>query len=243
MKQPRLILGIPGPWPDAARAMAALNASSPGFRLAGDRFTEVASRAAFEIEVYPYDPRLAQAFEIAGEGRFVPAELAEIGRHRSTIYLVGRGGSVECVRAAVRTAVAVLDAGGIAVKIESTGKAHTAAYWRETAVSSQLSRLYGAMVVLVGGEDFFYSCGMHNLGLPDATVSSALGRAGGAHVLNNFHFYQLAEGPVIKSGHTFQIGADEPVFVVSLAECSLFEPDDPFHNPYGVWRLTKLGTV
>ena len=243
MKHPQLILGIPGPWPDADHATAAIRVSSPRFRIVGDRLIEVASKAGFDLEVYPPDPGLTRAFEIAGEGRLSQTDLATISRHRCTVYLLGKGGSVEDARAAVRAAAAVLVAGGFAVKIESTGKAHTAAYWRETAASTDLFRLYSTMVVLVGGREFFYSCGMHNLGLPDATISSDLGPAEGAHVLNNFHFYQLSEKPILKSGHTFQIAANEAVFQVALGACAQFEPDDPFHNPYGVWHLSKLGTA
>ncbi len=241
MNTPRLILGIPGPWatlPDVARAVTA---SGSGYELEGNRFRAVGSCTTFDVELYDHDPNLRRAFEIAGEGRFTPAELSGIENHRSTVYLLGIGGSAENAWAAARAAVGLLDSGGLAVKIESTGKAHTSSYWRESASSNDLFRLYSTFVVLVGARECFYSCGMHNLGFPDASIDSRLGTDAGARVLNNFNYYQLSKRPILKSGHTLQIAAGEPVFRITLDVCKRFADEHPFHNPYGVWNITRMG--
>lgn len=238
MTPPRLILGVPGPWRDWDELELAVAATGGGYVVADAQLCHEASGTAYDIDFYEHDPNLRRAFEVAGEGRLASADLDLIAQHRHTAYLIGPGGSIDNARAAVRAAVALLDAGGCAVKIESSGKAHTAAYWRETATATDLFRLYSAYVVLVGGPTFFYSCGMHNLGFPDALVPSSLGAKEGAHVLNNFHNYQLKASRPIQNGHTFQITASEPSYRVTLEPCRQFPPGKPFHNPYGVWQLT-----
>jgi hypothetical protein len=45
----------------------------------------------------------------------------------------------------------------------------------------------------------------------------------------------------LKSGHTFQIAAGEPVFRVTLDVCKQFAEESPFHNPYGVWTILQAG--
>jgi hypothetical protein len=240
MTTPLLILGVPGPWRDLDELASAVATANNGYAIADAQLCETATGTTYDLDLYEHDPSLRRAFEAAGEGRLAPAELDRIAQHRHTAYLIGPGGSVENARAAARAAVALLDAGGFAVKIESAGKAHTVGYWRETAVTTDLFRLYSAYVVLVGGRPFFYSCGMHNLGLPDATVSSDLGPKEGAHVLNNFHNYQLKASRPIQNGHTFQITASEPTYRVTLEPCRQFPAGKPFHNPYGVWHLAAV---
>lgn len=215
-KPVRIILGVPGRWEDR-----------PVVDVGGD----------YQVEDYPPDPKLRRAFEVAGEGRFDEATLAAIAAHRRTLYLLGPGGSVPLAWRAMAEAAKLLDAGGLAVKIESTGKAHNAAAWREAAASGDLFRLYSTFVVLVGGREWNYSCGMHNLGLPDATVPASLGLADGARTLNEFHWYQLSASPNLASGHTIQVQADGPTFRLELRPCTQFKAENPFHNPFGVWQL------
>jgi hypothetical protein len=188
--------------------------------------------------VYEYDPGLENAFRIAGEGRFDPRTLAAIGRHRTTVYVRAPSGSVEAAWRAARAACAVLDAGGLAVKIETTGKAHTPDWWREAASSNHLFALYCLMVVLVGGPTHAYSCGMHNFGLPDCTAPLSAGREKTVDLINGFLFYVLSEAPDLASRHTFQAAEDQPVY--RLAHGPSEHPiDHPFHNPYGVWQLAE----
>jgi uncharacterized protein YegJ (DUF2314 family) len=53
----------------------------------------------------------------------------------------------------------------------------------------------GAFVTLVQAEDFVYSCGMHNLGLPDASVTAELGAETCARTISAFNHQQLIHRP------------------------------------------------
>src|SRR5438034_343517 len=66
----------------------------------------------------------------------------------------------------------LLEAGGIAMKCESSGIAHSRSRWLELATLSETesdfwSALFDAYVQLpIQSEDDFYTCGMHLLGKP-----------------------------------------------------------------------------
>jgi hypothetical protein len=240
---PDIIIGIPGEWASRTDLVREIANRSDGYIAGGLVLMDTKSSAAFTLDVQDSDPALANAFRIAGEGRLDSSVLSRIAQHRLVVYLLALGGSVAAARNAARAACAILDAGGIAVKIESTGKAHTGSAWREVAKSTDLFMLYSAYVVLVGDTGFSYSCGMHNFGLPDAGVPSFLGPEGGAQLLNSFLFYLLSEAPRIESGHTFQASPSEPLYRLTLVGADMYPDEDPFHNPYGLWRMEPAGTA
>src|SRR5206468_6299477 len=94
--------------------------------------------------------------------------------------------------------------GGIAVKVESAGVAHTFERWTELLTGTPFD-LYCACVALVGGERYFYSCGMHHFGLPDSAAPRTLPVEEAAESMNQFNFWRISERPVLASGHTFSI--------------------------------------
>nr|WP_186329618.1 hypothetical protein [Variovorax boronicumulans] len=57
--------------------------------------------------------------------------------------------------------------------------------------------------------------------------------------MNRFNFWQLVESPVLQSGHTFSVSPDHPRFVLTKIKDARHEPDDPFFNPAGLWRLDE----
>jgi hypothetical protein len=56
--------------------------------------------------------------------------------------------------------------------------------------------------------------------------------------MNRFNFWQIAENPTMKSGHTFSLSEDEPTYRLELKGDDRHEEDDPFFNPNGVWTLS-----
>ncbi|RDZ17777.1 hypothetical protein C3744_02470 [Priestia megaterium] len=85
------------------------------------------------------------------------------------------------------------------------------------------------------------TCGMHNFGYKDLlTSTSNTNPAETVGLFQTFCLYTLIENPVFNSGETFSVDPKAPVFQLSAESCVLFESDDPFYNPYGVWRLNKI---
>jgi hypothetical protein len=132
----------------------------------------------------------------------------------------------------MHAAATLLDAGGYGVKVETAGVAHSTGDWLEQThrCETHPGALYIAYVALVGRTGQFYSCGMHNLGFPDAIIPAGLTAAQSGAILRGFLMQILHEQPVLVSGET----------VVRDGPCHTFSIDDPFHNPFGLWRLWPM---
>lgn len=237
---PQIIIGIPGPWPDRSAITRAVTSQSSGWLYAGVVLMNMSTRKSFALDVQAQDPNMEEAFRIAGGGRIPENELAAIGAHRHTLYVVSKDVSPATARDVLDVGVALLNCGGLGVKIESSGVAHSAAQWRELAASEDPFDLYTAFVTLVGNRDGYYSCGMHNFGLPDCKIGNGLPPEEAAPLMNNFNFYQVSELPQLESGHTFSLESGSPVYRVTLEEETNYEADHPFHNPFGIWHLETI---
>ena len=236
---PRIVIGVPGLWVTRTDIVTSIAQHSDGFLFAGLVLMDTATKQGCTLEVYDHHPQLHEAFRIAGGGRIADAELAAIAKHRHTLYCVSSDASIETARQMLRFGSALLRAGGLAVKIESSGAAHSATRWKRLADSNELFDLYTAFVTLIGGADWFYSCGMHVFGLPDAEVPRELNVGDATHLLNVFNYYLLAESPSLSDGHTFSVGAGAPRFRLRKTACDTYEVKHAFHNPFGMWRLTS----
>lgn len=236
----RIIVGVPGPWKerhDLTRAL--LEAHKGAYLFAGLVFMEVGTKLACQMDWYEHDDELRAAFTIAGQGKLSDSLLDAVGAHESTVYLVFDDAGYETARTAARFAGALLRAGGIAVKVETAGVAHSPERWLEAHDSEQAWDIYTLFVVLVGRDDCYYSCGMQNFALPDTQVPSSLGTGDGAELLNFFNMYQLVEAPELNDGHTFSLAEDAPRFRLKREP---YDPgyEEPLYNPNGLWVLSPV---
>ncbi|MCS7061416.1 MAG: DUF4261 domain-containing protein [Anaerolineae bacterium] len=237
-KSVRIVLCIPGPW-DSRAALAQQIGEQRGTSYDGAalRISDYSARA----ELVEHDAELRDSF--ARSSRLLSADdLEAIARHRSAVYLIGEGGSVDAARSMMGLAEALLWAGGLAVKVETSGLAHRAKDWLQHAArrETHIGALLIAYVALVAGKTEVYSCGMHNLGFPDAVLSGALAPQHAAQLLKDFLLHVLHERPALRDGQIFSVVGEAERFVLSHEPCRLFASDDLFFNPFGMWRLTLL---
>lgn len=241
----QIIIGVPGIWHNRSalvQAIASSNIASSGngFIFAGAVLMDIATRDTWQVEIYPPDPRLLAAFVEASQGTISPDDLAAIASHTMTVYLTGEGGSTEVAQKTLDAGTALLRAGGLAVKVESTGKAHDSKSWQAMAESGSGRDLFTAFVTYLYDGDDLYSCGMHNLGLPDAVVPAPPSNRDRGFDLEIFLLYTLIERPNLEDNHTFSHAVDAPRYRLNREASRLYPKDDPFHNPYGVWRLSPI---
>ena len=239
-ESPKIIVGVPGTWPSRTALVQSIAGESGGYLFAGRILMNTETKHFWEMEVYEQDPNLARAFALAGRGSVTEADLRAVAAHTCTCYLIGEGGSAEAAQGMMDAACSLLRAGGVAVKVESAGKALSGRDWTALAARREPRALYDAFVTLIGGGGEGYSCGMHNLGLPDASVQASLSDEAGAYLLQTFLLYTLLEKPDLRSGHSFSFNPDSPNYRLRLEPCGMYEKDDPFFNPYGVWRLEPM---
>ena len=236
-KEPDSILGLPGQWLTRSDIVTSIARLSDGLIFAGKLLLDTKTNQSYQLDLYEHDPDLVRAFALAGRRSLTESDLAAIDAHTHTLYVIGTGGSGERAKLLMQIGTRLLHAGGLAVKVESTGVAHSLTDWQTLTAASELSALYYAYVTLIGDHERFYSCGMHNLGLPDAIIPGTLLPNQAAQLLETFLLYLLLEQPSLKQGHTFSVDAQGPRYRLRFAPCTLYETDDPFYNPYGMWML------
>lgn len=219
---------------------------------------------SLEHEWREHDERMVSAFEASAcrcDPSLTGEDLINIGKHSRVLYVLSRNFSAQdgpsASRDFLRLGGRLLELGAIALKCDSSGIAHGRARWLELAreaagdeFSEALVRAY-VQLPIWNGEDF-YTCGLHLLGLPDLIVSDVLLRT--AHgssesqgwnsvdLFRTFAGYLLSECTPGKfsSGHTFSLSASTPRFRVSWEECTGYDEDDFFYNPFGRWRFAEL---
>jgi hypothetical protein len=230
----KIILCIPGPWRDRDAFSQAIGERGR-YLVIGPMLLDLATQERFGVEFQGFDKRMAEAFRAAAPG-LAPALISTIARHRSAVYLTSEKRSLEGAQALMQAAAHVLESDGLAVKVETTGLAHTAQDWYRYTQDPSPAGAHQAFVVFVQGQRS-YSCGMHNFGLKDALVSKVDSTVA-IDTLRHFSWYLLSEMPTLGVGQTFATARDAPVFRIDDDANQHIAPDDLFYNAFGAWHLS-----
>ena len=234
----QIIICVPGMWRDRDELVRKIAEQSGAISLIGDKLTETQSKTVFELQVEAHDPRMAAAFRAVGPHWADTDVMQQIEQHTLVTYLIGRGGSHGRAVALMLAAAALVKAGGVGVKIESSGIAHSPQAWLKFVDERHLFSAHEAFVVFVTDEDI-YTCGMHSFGLRDAVI--AIGEADDpVELLRVFTWYLFTETPAIRPGQTFSVAAGQPRYRVSEEECTQYESGELFKNQHGMWRLSRI---
>jgi hypothetical protein len=191
------------------------------------------------LEFCEADPNLADAFKYAGQGKLHEDLLTSIAAHKSVVYLQFDGSLPDERQKLIEFSEVIRKVGGLAPKSESAGIAHTWECWLGQLRSDNPFDWYRTVVVLIGDDDFYYSCGMHQFSLPDVEVTRSVDSATAADLMNRFNYWRIVEKPQLGSGHTFSITADAPVFRMQSVLDARHNEQELFHNPQGLWRLER----
>lgn len=237
---PEIVVSVPGAWATREEVVAAIAEQSGGFQLSDNRLTDATTGESFRLEVSRYNPEVRRVFAIAGHQSLTYNDLEALDQHRQMLYLIAPGGSKEAARAAMKAARGLLHAGGMAVKVETTGIAHSARDWLALTEHPGVEAFYFAFVILVEKEGVFFSCGMHNMGLPDAIVPDSIDPDEAGAALESFLVFVLEQTPELAEGDTFRDTPDSPPYRLTQEPCTLYPKGNLFHNPYGLWRLTPI---
>jgi len=238
-REPAIILGIPGQWKNRSDIVTSIAKHSGGYLFAGKVLMHAESQTHFELEIYDHDPSLADKIRSGGMGQIPEDDLAALENHTFTLYLLADNAGREVVEKMLDAVVGLLDAGGLAVKIEKAGFSVSAAQWREHASVKAAYSLYRSMVTLVADEQEHFTCGMSAFALPDcAVLESDLQTA--FEVATEFCCYQMDEAPKFREGHTFGVATGSPRYRLSFENYIYYPPEDMFHNPNGLWKLEPV---
>jgi len=232
---------IPGPWKDRTEFVQRVVTHTKGeFMFAGGILANPKAKDHVVLEFCePYED-MRQAFEIAGQGKLPQDVLDQIVLHKSIVYMRFPLNAIAERERMLKYTSLLRDLGGFAVKVESTGIAHTWNVWHELLSSDNPFDQYRCFVVLIGDDKQFYSCGMHHFGLPDCQISREIPAEEAADTMNRFNYYQIVEKPTLESGHTFSLTPESPYYRLTLVADHRHEADDYFKNPTGLWTMERV---
>jgi len=233
-----LIICVPGKWNDRNDFLRQVITCEPKGRymFAGMVLADVEAKDHVPLEFCPADSQIPKAFEIAGQGKIPADVLVHVSEHTAVVYLHFPLDLPDQRERILKFTQVVQRIGGIAVKLESAGVSHTWERWFALLSGSPFD-VYCAGVVLIGGKDHYYSCGMHHFGLPECEAPRSIPLGEAADLMNRFNSWQIAEHPKQSPGHTFSLTPTAPHFRLSLERDTRHDKEDLFHNPHGIWRL------
>ena len=234
----QIIVCVPGTWESRSEFVTSIVASTKGeFIFAGTILAHPSGNDHVELEFFDAHEQMAEAFEYGGQGKLSEVTLNRIAECKSVAYLHFPFDIISQKERINRFTEVLSRSGGIAAKLETSGIAHDWEQWFGLLRSDNPFDTYRGSVVLVGDDQFFYSCGMHNFGLPDAQISNRFDPGEGADLLNRFNYWQIVEKPVLEPGHTFSLTETSPHFQLELLEDPRHGDDNTFRNPNGIWEL------
>ncbi|QDT25689.1 hypothetical protein Enr10x_09860 [Gimesia panareensis] len=194
-------------------------------------------------EFYERDEQISLAFQLGGQGTITGEDVAELDTHQSVLYLIwSQTGLDELYRLHALINVC-LDCGGLGVKFENSGVAHSAREWRAKNFAENTLDLLQSHVMLVGSETHFYSTGMHIFGLPDAAVPTTVDNREAGYLLTEFNHYQMCESPEFEDGHTFSTSADAPYYRIFRKDDWINADEECFENPFGRYLLEPVAST
>jgi len=237
------IICIPGNWVSWTDfILQVVKATQGEYIAAGNILMHVKNNRHYTVAFCERDERMRESFQVAGSvTRVSDSFLEEIGNHAYVIYISGKTGNLEDAEHIAFAAGAILKAGGIGVKIETTGKAFEKEKWNDYLKTFKQPDLYRMFVVdsIASSDDTVYSCGMQNLGYKDTIISGEEFQYS-VRLISIFGFYQIVDKPTIKNMQTFQPDLQSPRFLISDETNQPNKSHDLFENPFGMWRLARL---
>lgn len=239
IRDPKIILCIPGNWEYRTEVVLSIAATSrQEYLFAGNILLHNATKDFFEISSSEYDSRMENAFNWASQGALASSLLKAISKHKYVIYITGNGGSLKNASKIMEAGNAFLKAGGLALKVETAGKAFSKEQWDGLIKYPETSKYIKAFVKFIQEKDgTIYSCGMQNFGLPDMFFPLYLEPSMTVELLKTFCLYQLLERPKIEMEQSSSITMGEKHFNITLKECHLYAKDDIYYNPYGMFHF------
>lgn len=265
---PKLVLCVPGDAEFPPRANDALASALASLAAQISREPEDQLKPTLETQT-KRDERLVQAFKQSNAcvgPSLSEADFQQIEQHQSLVFLVSPNFTSEqaplVAHALVRAGALLLEAGGTAIKCESSGVGHSKERWLELAAEAGdepedtaafWKSLFRAYVQFpIASDTDYFTCGMHLLGSPDVIISRSLMSEATAPGKREddaaaYLFYMFCLYVLIKCGttgfvhgHTFQPDQDWPRLRLIWEDCEGYDADDLFFNPFGRWRFVEV---
>lgn len=235
----RIVISIPIALNNRQAVAAALESRyGTDYVFIGRVFHSTITPDSCQIEIGNRDDELVGTFELAGD-KISTTTLQQLESHQQIIYLTSTATGYEACKEMAHCTQALLNIGGIAVQVESAGIAHEPAKWQANYDSNDVFDIYSLFVTLIEGDDYYYSCGMHNFGKADVAIALSEDIGLAIYVMNVFNYYRLTESPILQDEHTFKPDIESPTYRLKWIE-DRDESDSLLYNPHGKWYLSRV---
>lgn len=240
----KILLCIPGTWRDKPHFIEKLSVGTNGrLVVAGNYILDRQNNSSCEFNLSPSAEGMEVAFRMgAGAAPIADHLLGEIGRHTSFLSLYSNQDGTSAALAISEFALAALDCGGLAVRVEGSKRASDPDQWRRGVRTAQqlspglLYHLFVWAFVCEGGTHD--TIGMPFLGHPDVSIETSDFEIANA-IYNEFAKYLLIEEPEILDNQTIRFeNADGRWRMKKVTHIYDDDPDIDFSS--GMWRLQRV---
>jgi len=237
------ILCIPGSWKERNDILHAIVEATEGeYIFAGMVLMNTKTGAAVKMLIEPRDETLPEKFRHLGMRSQVSEEsLKQIDAYEQAVYLIHDTGSFDSAKILALAGRAILKAGGYGINVDTCNKIFEKDHWMDLTADASLYNLYEMFVhdAIQDEQGNLFSCGMQHLGLKDTIIYGLPAKT--AHsTLKIWGSYQVIEQPVLKIGETFSIAPDAPRFRILKEKNPVYQQDELFYNPFGMWKLKLI---
>lgn len=238
------ILCIPGPWKDRNEILHSIIQNNEfEYIFAGIALMNTKTNEAVQLFIEPKNESIVESFKFCGLVNQVSEKfLNEIKNHENIIYLISETGSYEKAKALAFAGNAILKAGGLGIHVESAGKSFEKEQWMNIIENFENADLYTMFVhdSIITENGNLFSCGMHHLGLKDTIIQNS---DTANETLRIWGYYQIIDKPKIILGQTFSTAPNSPIYKIAEELHPPYKDHELFHNPFGMWKLNKIGSL
>ena len=238
----QLIYCIPGTWENEKDFQIKLIEKTDGkYLAAGKVIFNPESQNGVEFDFRGHDERIPMSLKLGSRNTFSIDLENQINQHKSVVYLIVKNDSIDDIKNSFHFVSALLSSGGLAVKIENSGKAHDITAWNEIISRTDLHMILDLILICISSreEKIVYTCGMQLLNLPDSCVVMSDDINYDWHIIYVLSSYLLIDKPIIKENQTFSEKSGAKGYKFTHME-SLYDNDSWFYNVQGMWKLNPI---
>jgi len=191
-----------------------------------------------ELLVKPHNPDLVEEFRFLLPKDIPEKEFERLNTHTHNAFLAGEVKNHDDLMHIIRATSEIVKTGGMAVRIESSQTAVTAAEWLLLQKDPKKANLFKTFVGFLKISNYVQSFGMQILGRPDARIAIGTDEYYAYNLLRNFLFMGYMDNLTYQDKQIVSLYKDEPEYKVHLINDDRGE-EDLFYNAYGIWELVK----
>lgn len=239
-----IVIAIPGKWENKRELTSALllaSVKTKGYTILANILMNAETGSSFKLAVDAPDEHVAQTFEYLNGVKIDAETFKEIEESTAVLYVLAKNTGLEVVKELITAVSDILRVGGLAVRIDTTGIAHSKEAWLELEKNVEnVVEVHRHFVTLVDYDTYYSSFGMKSFSYPDVVAPSVTNSEEFISALGSLSFYMVAENPVLNSGETYSNGIEAKFFRMDMKADDRYDNTHIYHNSFGVIHLEAM---